>query len=158
VTMRNIGTAAWPPDLGGGRQFRLGSQSPQDNSTWGLARVGVPHEVEAGSEVTFNFSITAPPSAGSYNFSWRMVQDEVEWFGSYSQTVVLSVGQCASIRDNIASARQQIGLLTSELETLDPRFPGDRLRIRKIHDLIAGLNATIDDLQRQALALGCGTV
>ena len=36
----------------------------------------------SGSQVTFNFNITAPANVGYYHFQWRMLQENVEWFGS----------------------------------------------------------------------------
>jgi hypothetical protein len=87
VTMTNTGTETWTA----GSQFRLGSQNYQDNYTWGLARVELPASVPPDGEVTFNFNITAPPSAGIYNFQWAMVQDGVEWFGQDTNNVAVEV-------------------------------------------------------------------
>ena len=40
ITMNNDGTIAW--SSGGSNPYHLGSQSPQDNTTWGLSRVALP--------------------------------------------------------------------------------------------------------------------
>jgi len=87
VTMRNTGNATWTA----GTNYRLGSQNPQDNTRWGLNRVELPHSVPPGGEVTFTFTVTPPRTIGSYNFQWRMVQDGVAWFGSYTPNLVISV-------------------------------------------------------------------
>jgi hypothetical protein len=87
VTMRNDGTSTWT-DAG---LFRLGSQNPRDNYTWGLNRVAVPTSVAPGEEVTFDFYVTAPSTPGSYNFQWQMVQDGVEWFGTPTPNIVIDV-------------------------------------------------------------------
>ena len=87
VTMRNIGNTTWTA----GALYRLGSQNPHDNMTWGLNRVPLPHSVPPGGTVTFDFIVTAPSKAGLYNFQWKMVQDGVEWFGAPTQNVVISV-------------------------------------------------------------------
>jgi hypothetical protein len=87
VTMRNTGDTTWTED----ELYRLGAQSPQDNYTWGLNRVTLPNSVPPGGEVTFNFYVTAPSSAGSYDFQWRMVRDGVEWFGNYTDNTVVNV-------------------------------------------------------------------
>ena len=87
ITMRNTGNTTWTA----GTNYRLGSQNPQDNTRWGLARVELPHSVPPGGEVTFTFTVTPPRTIGNYNFQWRMVQDGVEWFGSYTPNVVISV-------------------------------------------------------------------
>ena len=89
VTMQNTGNTTWSA----GNAFKLGTQNPQDNTTWtGLTRVALPHNVAPGQNVTFSFNVTAPATAGLYNFQWRMVQDLVEWFGAQSINVVVAVG------------------------------------------------------------------
>jgi hypothetical protein len=88
VTMTNTGNVTWSA----GALYRLGAQNPQDNATWGLSRVELPHAVAPGASVTFNFNVTAPTSVGTYNFQWRMVQDFVEWFGDYSANVAAKDG------------------------------------------------------------------
>lgn len=89
VTMQNIGGTTWTAQ--GNNPFRLGSQNPQDNATWGLARVDVPSNVAPGNEVTFNFTITAPSAPGTYNFQWRMVEELVSWFGDTTPNVPVVV-------------------------------------------------------------------
>jgi hypothetical protein len=88
VTMRNSGTTTWTSD-----SYRLGSQNPEDNWTWGLNRVYLPAgtTVPPGSDYTFYFTVTAPSAAGYYNFQWRMVQDGVQWFGDYTPNVLVNV-------------------------------------------------------------------
>nr|MDQ3806303.1 PKD domain-containing protein [Acidobacteriota bacterium] len=92
VTMNNSGTKTWTA----ADQHRLGSQNPQDNGTWGTGRVDMPASVSPGQNVTFNFTVTAPSSPGTYNFQWRMVQDGVEWFGGYTENVAVTVTQPAA--------------------------------------------------------------
>jgi subtilisin family serine protease len=86
VQMYNFGTATWTT-----AQYKLGSQNPQDNFTWGFARVSLPTMTAAGQQVTFNFTVTAPSTPGTYNFQWRMLQEAVEWFGPLTQNVAVSV-------------------------------------------------------------------
>jgi RHS repeat-associated protein len=88
VTMQNTGNVAWSP----ANLYRLGSQNPQDNNTWGVVRVELPGPVAPGASVTFNFTVTAPNTVGTYNFQWRMVEDAVEWFGDYSANVAVKDG------------------------------------------------------------------
>jgi len=87
ITMKNVGTTTWTA----GSAYRLGSQNPQDNMTWGLNRVVVPTSVPPGATVTFTFDVFAPAKSGTYNFQWRMVQDGVEWFGPLTPNVPVSV-------------------------------------------------------------------
>ena len=88
VTMYNSGTTTWTSDT-----YRLGSQNPQDNYTWGTNRVYLPAgtTVPPGYSYTFYFTVTAPAAVGYYNFQWRMVQDGVEWFGDYTPNVLVNV-------------------------------------------------------------------
>jgi hypothetical protein len=87
VTMRNDGNDTWSA----GAFYRLGSQNPQDNSTWGLNRVSVAQDVPPGQQGVFNFNVIAPSAPSTYNFQWRLVRDGVTWFGAFSQNVLVQV-------------------------------------------------------------------
>jgi uncharacterized protein affecting Mg2+/Co2+ transport len=104
VTMKNTGISTWTA----GALYRLGSQSPQDNSTWGLGRVELPNDVAPGQNVTFNFSITAPTSSGNQWFQWRMVNDNNGWFGDYTpQTPVdVSINNAAFVSQSVPGSMQ----------------------------------------------------
>jgi uncharacterized protein affecting Mg2+/Co2+ transport len=92
VTMRNTGNTTWAA----GSVFKLGSQNPQDNMTWGFNRVVVTQPVPPGAQYTFNFGVTAPSPKGTYNFQWRMVKEGVEWFGAFTdnKAVVVKLPSC----------------------------------------------------------------
>ena len=82
VTFKNTGTTTWQNS----NAYRLGTQSPQDNTIWlGTNRVALPYDVAPDEEVTFDITITAPTTEGIYTLQWRMVQDGVEWFGQMSE-------------------------------------------------------------------------
>jgi hypothetical protein len=82
VKMRNTGQNYWQSSSINPQQpHRLGSQNPQDNGRWGFGRVDMSGEVLPNAETTFQFTATAPATAGTYPFDWRMVHDAVEWFG-----------------------------------------------------------------------------
>jgi RHS repeat-associated protein len=87
VTMKNTGSNTWTT----ASHHNLGSQNAQDNTTWGMGRVGLPFSVASGSQATFTSTLTAPATSGTYNFQWRMVQDGVEWFGDLTPNVVVTV-------------------------------------------------------------------
>ncbi len=89
LTLRNSGTSTWYP--AGRSAHRLGSQHGQDNTTWGLNRVLLPHPVAPDQEHTFTFIVTAPSASGTHPLQWRMVQDYVEWFGDYTPPVMVQV-------------------------------------------------------------------
>lgn len=89
VTMQNTGTTAWSAS----DQYKLGTQAPQDNLTWGLGRVELaPGEtIGFNAQKTFAFTITAPPTAGTYTFQWKMLQEGNVWFGALSTAVSITV-------------------------------------------------------------------
>lgn len=150
ITMQNTGTLRWT--VGG--NYRLGSQSPQDNQTWGLGRVGLQADVEPGMTATFTFTATAPSSIGTYVFQWRMLQELVQWFGQSSPAVRIVVGggaeppECAEIRAEIVRINESVVQLESML-TGNPRM--DLLILRQI----SRLQAEGQELTHRAQSLGC---
>jgi hypothetical protein len=89
VRMKNTGTTTWDaPDI-----FRLGSQNPQDNMTWGMNRVAMPagSSIAPGQEVTYSWIVTAPTTPNTYNFQWQMKKSGAEWFGALTTNVVVTV-------------------------------------------------------------------
>ncbi len=89
VTMKNTGTNTWTAAAG----YKLGSQNPQDNGTWGIGRVDLAAGEAIGRDTqkTFTFNITAPSTAGVYNFQWRMLQEGVTWLGALTTNVAIAV-------------------------------------------------------------------
>ena len=89
LVMKNAGDTAWTA----AGAYRLGSQNPQDNTTWGVGRVELAADevIAPGQSKTFQFSVNAPAAAGEYDFQWRLVQEQVEWFGDLSANVSVSV-------------------------------------------------------------------
>ncbi|MBI3324500.1 MAG: hypothetical protein HYZ92_04385, partial [Candidatus Omnitrophica bacterium] len=87
--MQNTGTTSWTAAGG----YKLGSQNPKDNLTWGLSRVLLAsgETIAPGATKTFSFTVKAPTTAGTYNFQWRMVQEAVQWFGGSSTNVAIAV-------------------------------------------------------------------
>lgn len=84
VTMRNLGPSTWTE----GQQFRLGYMF---NEGWGGARAYLPNDVPPNTDVTFNFTVTAPTTPGNYNFRWRMLQEGVQSFGDATTNVPITV-------------------------------------------------------------------
>jgi phosphatidylserine/phosphatidylglycerophosphate/cardiolipin synthase-like enzyme len=87
ITLQNTGTSTWDPAA----KYFLGSQNPENNWTWGLARVPLDQPVEQREQKTFAFTITAPSSPGDYIFQWQMVQENVEWFGDLTPATGIQV-------------------------------------------------------------------
>ena len=102
ITVLNTGTSTWMS--GGSYPFRLGAQNPQDNLVWGVNRRDVPAPVPPGSQVTFNFNITAPSAVGYYHFQWRMLQENVEWFGASTPDYFIRVGQVTPVATPVVSS------------------------------------------------------
>jgi hypothetical protein len=91
ITMKNTGTTVWST----ASAFHLGSQSPHDNELWlptSGNRVLLPVlSVMPGQLVTFTFAIHAPKKPGNYTFQWRMVQENITWFGERTSPVEITI-------------------------------------------------------------------
>jgi hypothetical protein len=90
VTMLNSGLSTWRDPLvcagpNSDCGYRLGVPGP---SPWGVARVSA-NNIATGQQAAFQFTITAPRTAGSATFQWQMLREWVEWFGG--QTPALSI-------------------------------------------------------------------
>jgi hypothetical protein len=150
VTMRNVGTTTWDPAQG----YALGSQSPQDNTTWGLHRVPLAQVTPPNEEAVFSFAISAPAAFGGSDFQWQMVQDGVEWFGdATTPLIVTSVpptepARCDELRRAISEIDAEIARL-SDLLIDDPQFDGPRLAA------IARLQTRKDAHVSEAESLNC---
>jgi hypothetical protein len=91
ITWNNVGTTSWT-----GGNVNLGSQDPANNTTWGTSRLGFSpaYTVPSGVQVVMTFSVTAPATAGVYQFQWQLTQDGggVGFFGDKSPNVAITVG------------------------------------------------------------------
>ncbi|MCL1635018.1 NBR1-Ig-like domain-containing protein [Luteimonas sp. SX5] len=87
IRMTNTGTATWTT----ANNYKLGSANPLDNTTWGLHRDELTTSIAPQQTATFSFNVTAPSTAGAYNFQWRMVRDGVAWFGVFTPNVQIAV-------------------------------------------------------------------
>ena len=105
ITLRNTGGTTWTA----ANLYRLGAINPYDNATWGFNRVALAagESIAPGQQKTFSFAVMPPPTSGTYNFQWRMVQDGVTWFGTETTNVAVTVvGQAATL--NALLVRQSI--------------------------------------------------
>jgi hypothetical protein len=88
VTMKNTGTTVWSDEKG----YRLGSQNPQDNATWGGRVFIFPgNTVEPKKKITLSFTVTAPEKPGKYEFQWRMLREGQAWFGEETKNKTIEV-------------------------------------------------------------------
>ena len=142
VTMRNTGTTTWEP----GAAHRLGALGHD----FGAARHELPGPVPPGQDVTFTFSIPAPGIPAT--FQWRMLQENVEWFGTASDPVQITPGEpleCADLRTTIAQLESDIAGLQDDL---DAAAPGDK---GSIGVKINARRAELKHAQDRSTALGC---
>ncbi len=86
VTIKNTGNTVWTQ----AGNYKLGSQNP---AYWGVTRVllNSNETINPNQTKTFSFTVTAPATAGSYNFQWKMLKEGVEWFGGVTPNVVVGV-------------------------------------------------------------------
>jgi hypothetical protein len=143
--------------VAGGDGLRLGSQSPEDNTLWGLNRVDIPGPVAPDTEAIFRFSLTAPSEQGIYPLQWRMVDEGVEWFGDPTPSVAVVVArpehpECVGLAETIQQARDEIAAASAEMEAADP---ADKPAIAAA---ITSWTTTLNDAERRALELGCPPV
>ena len=91
VTLKNTGTSTWTA----GNNYRLGSQNPQDNKIWlgtsNRVYLASGDSIAPGQQKTFTFTVTAPSTAGTYTFQWRMLRESVAWFGDFSTNKAVTV-------------------------------------------------------------------
>ncbi len=87
ITMKNTGSNTWTTADG----YKLGSANPNDNTRWGLQRVALPGSVPPNGQAIFNFTVTAPATAGSYNFQWQMLREGVQWIGATTTNLQVQV-------------------------------------------------------------------
>ncbi|MDD4409872.1 MAG: hypothetical protein PHW52_04460, partial [Candidatus Pacebacteria bacterium] len=103
VTMKNTGVTPWVGgNEGMSNSFALGGvgDGALDSGKFGLSRFYIPAgtTVSTGGQFTFNFTMTAPVTSGSYNPQYRMIQKDVSWFGQTSSPTinVLINGVCGT--------------------------------------------------------------
>lgn len=87
LQFRNDGTALWR----NGDGYRLGSQNPANNATWGSTHASLPADIAGGGTVNFQLNAAAPSADGIYAFQWQMWQENVGWFGGASTNVAVRV-------------------------------------------------------------------
>jgi arylsulfatase A-like enzyme len=90
ITMRNNGLSTWKDT----DNYMLGSWNPESNNIWGISRVALDQgeQIKPNENKIFEFEITPPTQEGKYFFQWRMLEENIEWFGNETRSVVISVG------------------------------------------------------------------
>jgi len=85
IVATNRGSTTWTRDAG----YKLGAVDDQDPLAVST-RVYLPEGIEVGPGDTwvFNVDAVAPDSPGTYTTDWRMVRENVHWFGDVGSEVV----------------------------------------------------------------------
>ena len=87
IAMSNTGTTTWTSG-----SYVLRSQTPAGNTRWGLSEVALPvASVAPSTTVSFTFTITAPGTAGIYDFQWQMFKVGGAYFGVMTTDVLIDV-------------------------------------------------------------------
>ena len=87
LTYKNTGNVTWTQP-----GYLIGTSSPTDNVTFGVARVVMNvASVAPGESATFNFQVKAPSTAGSYVFDWGMLWEHNLRFGPTTRATVAVV-------------------------------------------------------------------
>lgn len=77
INVKNTGSNTWTSDT----NFKLGAVGDSDDFTGGRVTLEKGETIATGQTKTFNFVMTAPAEGKAYKTDWRMVQEEIEWFG-----------------------------------------------------------------------------
>jgi hypothetical protein len=88
IQMKNNGSLAWSSPT----TYQLGSQNPANNTTWGRNRASTSKWVPVGSTASFQFTVTAPSTPGTYNFQWQMWYSGSGFFGALTPNIAVQVG------------------------------------------------------------------
>jgi hypothetical protein len=110
VTMKNTGNTYWTA----ANNYKLGDASGTPGQ-FGPTRQLLSSTVPPNGQVTFTFNITAPATVGTYPFGWRMLQENVHWFGAYAPSGGYTISVVTPV-DN-ATLVGSSGFQTTMLET-----------------------------------------
>lgn len=78
ITLRNDGALTWNET----QKFRLGAMNDSDPFTYTRRVLPAGISIATGQTFTFQLTLEAPYSAGTYTTDWMMVHEWVSWFGS----------------------------------------------------------------------------
>jgi hypothetical protein len=81
IQMKNTGSKPWRENRGYALELRA-----DDDSKWEPDYLAVPSTILPDEELSLRFNVIAPSVPGTYPMSWRMLQEDVEWFGCQTPT------------------------------------------------------------------------
>ncbi|ARX81947.1 hypothetical protein SMD44_01345 [Streptomyces alboflavus] len=157
LTVTNTGSTTWAArDL-----HRLGSQAPQDNTTWGTGRVNLPKAtVDPGERIQFRFTATAPAAPGRYVFCWQMLQEGVSWFGQASPRIRVAVGAtsgvCEQLHARYVDLAEQLDDVRGQIQQVDWSEPDEARREQtKLVRQAGNLRKHLDMVEQDERTHGC---
>ena len=92
VEIDNTGSTTFDPGLG----YRLGTQSPADNTVWGSARFELTAPVDPGRVSTQTVTVRAPLQ-GSAPLQLQLLRESGQWFGRPTQATEVSVAAASPV-------------------------------------------------------------
>jgi hypothetical protein len=92
VTIDNTGSTTFES----GRGYRLGTQSPPDNTEWGTPRFELSESVDPGRVSTQTVSLRAPLDV-SPTLQLQLLRESVHWFGQPTDPVQVTVNTPAPV-------------------------------------------------------------
>jgi hypothetical protein len=88
IKWNNTGSQTWNGSAG----FRLASQNPLHNNTWGGDSVNLAgFEIPSGQRLDLTFTAQAPQTPGIYNFQWQLFREGTGAFGEPSANFQITV-------------------------------------------------------------------
>jgi hypothetical protein len=95
LTFKNTGLSTWTEAA----QYRLAAANDQDAFAGPRQFLAPGESIAPGQRVTFSFTMTAPPSPGTYHTQWQMLKEGVARFGDIAaQDVVVAQAPPAAER------------------------------------------------------------
>ncbi|AFC99382.1 Subtilisin-like serine proteases (peptidase S8 family) [Methanocella conradii HZ254] len=140
VTMKNTGNYPWSEDS----RIRLGAvgDGSGDASKFGPIRFSLPPgtTIQPGQTYTFNFTMTAPSTPGTYKPQYQMVWEGKQWFGGIAtKTItvpVLANAQVISIDipDSMVEGQQATASITMKNTGNVPWSESTQFRLGAVGD------------------------
>lgn len=87
----------------------IGTQAPVGNTSFGLSQIAASTNVAPGQSATYSANLAAPVSVGTYTLQWRSTQTNLEWFGSPSTAVTVTVIAAPTAAANVQASDGTFG-------------------------------------------------
>ena len=124
ITVKNNSFMAWDST-----NYKLGAVDDSDPFAGGRQLIANGVTVNPGQQYTFTFTMTVPTTPGTYTTDWRMVQENVNWFGDTltKQVQVLNASPPEPVT-NLTAAPALHQILLSWTNPSSANFTGTMIR------------------------------